>query len=108
MKLISFLSETAFDPEHPYFDEKSIRDKPKWCVVHVEFRNKFAEMVKLKELQKYAKDGGVLQNMQMLKQSRLSVSKVSKKEWDFIMTLVEMEETQDAEASKQHEPQMVA
>ena len=38
-------------------------------------------MIKLKELQKYSKDGGVLENMQVLKQSRLSVSKVSKNEW---------------------------
>ena len=38
-------------------------------------------MVSLKELQKFAKDGGVLENMQVLKQTRLSVSKVTKKEW---------------------------
>ena len=38
-------------------------------------------MIKLKELQKYAKAGGVLENMQVLRQTRLSVSKVSKKEW---------------------------
>lgn len=74
-------SESAFDPEHPYFDEKSDREKPKWCLVHVKFVQKFPEMVKLKELQKYAKDGGLLENMQMLKQTRLSVSKVTKKEW---------------------------
>lgn len=38
-------------------------------------------MIRLKALQKYAKDGGVLENLQVLKQSRLSVSKVTKKEW---------------------------
>ena len=38
-------------------------------------------MIKLKELQKFAKAGGSLENMQVLKQSRLSVSKVTKKEW---------------------------
>lgn len=74
-------SETAFDPKHPYFDEKSDREKPKWCLVHVKFVQKFPGMIKLKELQKYAKNGGVLENMQVLKQSRLSVSKVAKKEW---------------------------
>lgn len=57
--------------------------------MHVEFRQKFPKLIKLKELQKYAKDGGILRNMQTLRQSRLSVSKVSKKEWDFIMSLVE-------------------
>lgn len=79
--MAKFPSETAFDPEHPYFDEKSDREKPKWCLVHVKFVQKFPEMIKLKELQKYSKDGGTLENMQVLKQSRLSVSKVTKQEW---------------------------
>ena len=79
--MADFPSETAFDPEHPYFDEKSDREKLKWCLVHVKFVQKFIKMIKLKELQKYAKNGGVLENMQGLRQTRLSVSKVSKKEW---------------------------
>ncbi len=61
-------------------------------------------MIKLKELQIYARDGGVLEHLQTLKQSRLSVSKVTKKEWDFIMGLVDMEDV--AAASAQHKPQM--
>ncbi|KAL8917949.1 MAG: hypothetical protein Q9172_005618 [Xanthocarpia lactea] len=81
------VDESAFDKEHPYYDEKSTRDRPKWCVVHVEYRRKFDDIVTLKELQRYARPGGVLENMQTLKMSRLSVSKVSKKEWDFIHTL---------------------
>ncbi|KAL8767315.1 MAG: hypothetical protein Q9209_006153 [Squamulea sp. 1 TL-2023] len=85
------VDESAFDREHPYYDEKSTRDKPKWCVVHVEFRRKFNDIVTLKELQRYAKPGGVLENMQTLKMSRLSVSKVSKKEWDFVHTLIHVE-----------------
>ena len=84
--------ETAFDPEHPYYDEKSDRAKPKWCLVQVEFRQKFPEIIKLKELQQYAKPGGVLEKMQVLNQARLSVSKVTKKEWDFIMSLVDSED----------------
>ncbi|KAK4697432.1 hypothetical protein P7C71_g647, partial [Lecanoromycetidae sp. Uapishka_2] len=100
------IDESAFNPEHPYYDEKSDREKPKWCVVHVEFRQKFPEIVKLKELQKYAKPGGVLENLQTLKTTRLSVSKVSKREWDFIMSLVDSEDV--AAAAAQHQPQMVA
>ncbi|KAL8730671.1 MAG: hypothetical protein Q9181_004579 [Wetmoreana brouardii] len=86
--LLMWILETAFDPKHPYYDEKSTREKPKWCVVHVEFRRKFPYMVSLKELQKFAKPGGLLENMQTLKMSRLSISKVSKKEWDFIHELL--------------------
>ncbi|KAL8669733.1 MAG: hypothetical protein Q9168_005688 [Polycauliona sp. 1 TL-2023] len=85
------VDESAFDKEHPYYDEKSTRDKPKWCVVHVEYRSKFDEPVTLKELQKFAKPGGILEKMQTLKMSRLSVSKVSKKEWDFINMLTDQE-----------------
>ena len=79
--------DTAFDPASPYYDPKSDHEKPKWCLVHVAFRHKFESFVSLKELQKYAKDGGPLQRLQTLKQTRLSVSKVSKKEWDFIIEL---------------------
>lgn len=57
-------------------------------------------MIKLKDLQKFSKDGGVLENMQTLRQSRLSVSKVSKKEWDFIMSLVDVEDAGAASPQK--------
>lgn len=103
-QLTNYVSiESAFDPDHPYFDEKSTRDKPKWCVVHVEFRRKFPQMVTLKELQRFAKPNGILENMQVLKLSRLSVSKVTKKEWDFIMGLLE---TDEGAAAAVHQPQM--
>ena len=58
----------------------------------MEFRRKFSELIRLKELQKYAKTGGVLEHLQTLKMSRLSVSKVTPKQWKFIMTLVEEED----------------
>ena len=61
-------------------------------------------MVKLKELQKYAKDGGILEHMQVLNQARLSVSKVSKKEWDFIMGLVDVDDV--AAASVEDKPKV--
>ena len=89
IEIVTIVAESAFDKDHPYFDEKSTRENPKWCVVHVELRRKFSDMVSLKELQKYSKDGGILEKMQMLRQSRLSVSKVSKKEWEFILSLID-------------------
>ncbi|KAG8410980.1 hypothetical protein J3459_016763 [Metarhizium acridum] len=57
------------------------RTKPRWSLVHVEFRKKFAVPITLKELREMGKPGGPLENMQMLKQSRLSVSRVSSEEW---------------------------
>ena len=91
--LIRSRKESAFDEDHPYYDKKSDRETPKWFVVHVEFRQKFKELVKLKDLQKFSKSGGMLDNLQTLKQTRLSVSKVSQKEWDFILGLAEIEDT---------------
>ena len=44
------IDETAFDPNHPYYDPKSVRDKPKWEMVKVEFVKKFDDLVTLKEL----------------------------------------------------------
>jgi predicted RNA-binding protein with PUA-like domain len=71
------------DDEHYAYVEKEA-DRAKWCVVHVEFRKKLGKPVLLSDLQKYGKDGGVLSNMDVLKYSRLSVSRVTEKEWDFI------------------------
>ncbi|EGE83138.2 AT DNA binding protein [Blastomyces dermatitidis ATCC 18188] len=81
------VDESAFDPAHPYYDPKSNREKPKWELVHVEFRRKFRDLITLAELKSFAKPGGPLENMQMMKQSRLSVSAVNGKEWRFIMGL---------------------
>jgi len=86
------LAESAFDPSHPYYDQKSDRNKPKWDVVHVQFVRKFNELIKLSLLKSFAQKGGVLENMQTFRQSRLSVSKVTPKEWNFIMSLVDEED----------------
>ncbi|KAL2870237.1 PUA-like domain-containing protein [Aspergillus lucknowensis] len=81
--------ESAFDPSHPYYDEKSKRDDPKWVVVHVEFRRKFDKLITLHELKSHANAKAPLENLQMLKQTRLSVSAVSPKEWEFIERLAQ-------------------
>lgn len=78
---------SAFDPAHPYYDPKSDESKPKWELVHVEFVKKFDKFISLKDLKSFAQQGGVLASMQMLKQSRLSVSSVAPTEWRFILGL---------------------
>ena len=91
--------ESAFMPDHPYYDPKSSRDKPKWELVHVKFVRKFNEQVSLPRLRSFAKPGGILEKMQVLVQSRLSVSLVRPKEWKFIMSLVE-EDDKNAEGNR--------
>lgn len=80
---------SAHDPKQPYYDPSSKPEDPKWSVVHVKFRSKFAKPIGLKELREMGKPGNPLENMQMLKQSRLSVSRVSPSEWEHLMDLVQ-------------------
>ena len=90
-KLKLTAAESAFDPAHPYYDEKSKRDNPKWSVVHVEFRHKFDHLITLNDLKSHAADGP-LKDLQTLKQSRLSVSPVTPQQWEYIMKLAEKKE----------------
>lgn len=88
---------TAQDPKKPYYDQKdNDPENPKWSVVHVEFRRKFKKPVTLSELKEMVKGGNkILANMDLLGKGRLSVGKVSKKEWEFIMELVRKKDEQE-------------
>ncbi|KAM0342037.1 hypothetical protein ACHAPU_009765 [Fusarium lateritium] len=77
----------------PYYDPKSTKEKPIWDLVHVEFRKKFAVPIGLKELRELGKTGGPLETMQLLKQSRLSVNRVSSDEWEFLCNLADKKAT---------------
>ncbi|KAI1479579.1 DUF55-domain-containing protein [Daldinia eschscholtzii] len=79
---------SAHDPKAPYYDASSKPDNPKWSVVHVKFRSKFSKQIGLKELREMGQPGQPLENMQMLKQSRLSVSRVSASEFEYLMDVV--------------------
>jgi len=57
--------------------------------VHVEFRSKFLVPIGLKELRALGGPGGPLGEMQVLKQSRLSVSRVSADEWEYLVGVAE-------------------
>ncbi|KAF4592431.1 thymocyte nuclear protein 1 [Ophiocordyceps camponoti-floridani] len=92
--------KTALDPDAPYHDPASTRDKQRWSVVHVEFRRKFAVPISLRELRQMGKAGGALEGMQMLRQSRLSVSRVSSAEWEALCRLAD---EKAAEAGLEHE-----
>ncbi|KAF2400309.1 DUF55-domain-containing protein [Trichodelitschia bisporula] len=86
------VDETAWDPKSPYYDPKCSSDKPKWFCPLVEFRKKFNTIVTLETLKKECQPGTPLANIQLLKLSRLSVSKVSRDEWDHIIKLAEQQE----------------
>ena len=98
----SLVLESARRPGTPYYDASSTRENPRWSLVHVEFRSKLAVPITLRELRELGKPGGPLENMQMLKQSRLSVSRVSKEEWD---ALCKVADDKAKEAGLEHETQ---
>lgn len=86
------VDESAFDPKDPYYDPKSSRERPKWYCVKVEFVKKFSDVVDLARIKGFAKKGGELENLQLVTNSRLSVSRVRRAEWDFINGLAEKQE----------------
>lgn len=83
---------SAHDPSAPYYDASSKPSDPKWSVVHVAFRRKFAAPITLRELREMGTAGKPLENMQMLKQSRLSVSRVDAAEWEYLVGVADERE----------------
>jgi predicted RNA-binding protein with PUA-like domain len=77
---------TAFEPKHHHYDADSKRDAPRWFVVDVKLQRKLPRIITLEELRAHA--GKRLDEFILLRRgNRLSVMPVSKKDWDFILTL---------------------
>ena len=77
---------TAFDPKDDHYDPDSKKDAPSWYVVDVKLVRKFKRIVTLDELRAHA--ANKLKDLILLRRgNRLSVMPVTKKDWDFILTL---------------------
>jgi predicted RNA-binding protein with PUA-like domain len=75
---------TAFDPESKYYDPTSSPENPRWFMVDVKLIKKFKQMITLEELKNHSQ----LKNMQVTRKgNRLSITPVTQKEWDAILTL---------------------
>lgn len=75
---------TAFDPQSDYYDPKSHPDNPRWFMVDVKLKTIFPEIITLEKLKTYPP----LEEMVVLRKgNRLSITPVSKEEWDFILSL---------------------
>ena len=77
---------TAFDPKNHHYDPDSKKDKPSWYVVDVKYVRKFKRIITLDELRKHA-DKKLKDFVLLRRGNRLSVMPVTKKDWDFILTL---------------------
>jgi predicted RNA-binding protein with PUA-like domain len=77
---------TALDPKHDHYDPDSKKDAPSWYVVDVKLVRKFKRIITLDELRAHASKE--LKDFVLLRRgNRLSVMPVTKKDWDFILTL---------------------
>lgn len=75
---------TAFDPNSEHPDLKTPVAKPRWYMVDIRFKEKFAHALALDALKQYPE----LRKMPLLRKgNRLSVMPVAKNEWDFVMKL---------------------
>jgi predicted RNA-binding protein with PUA-like domain len=79
---------TAWDPDSDHFDPRSTEAKPIWYMVDVRFVKAFPKPVTLKELKNIPE----LQDMVLLKRSRLSIQPVREEEWRLILRVGGVEE----------------
>lgn len=77
---------TAFDAADHHYDAASDPAKPRWLMVDVKLEKKFGRIITLDELRAHEK--GKLANMIVLKRgNRLSITPVTKSEFEFIASL---------------------
>ena len=77
---------TAFDPKHHHFDAGSKREEPRWFAVDVKLVRKFKRIITLDELRRHATKE--LSDLVILRRgNRLSVTPVTQREWDFVLSL---------------------
>ena len=74
---------TAWDPDSEHPDPKSTPENPIWYMVDIKAVSEFKRFVPLREI----KETPGLENMLLVKNSRLSVQPVSKEEWDILLKL---------------------
>ena len=88
MKVVKegYPDKTAFDARHHHYDAESKTDAPRWYVVDVKLIRKFKRIITLDELRQHA--AKQLKDFVLLRRgNRLSVMPVTKKDWDFVLTL---------------------
>jgi predicted RNA-binding protein with PUA-like domain len=75
---------TQFNPESDYYDLKSTPENPRWVSVDIKLTNVFSRLISLAEIKAHPQ----LENMVLVKQSRLSTQPVTADEWKIINSLL--------------------
>ncbi|MGE0115320.1 MAG: EVE domain-containing protein [Steroidobacteraceae bacterium] len=77
---------TQFDAGHEHYDPDSKPDAPRWYMIDVKLHRKLKRLITLDELRQHHHQQ--LQELLILKRgNRLSITPVSKQEWQFIIGL---------------------
>ena len=75
---------TQFDKKSKYYDAKSSKDNPRWCLVDVAFVRKLKRNVTLSEIKA---EKSLADMILTRKGNRLSIMPVAKKHWNKILSL---------------------
>lgn len=75
---------TQFNPESDYYDPKSTSENPRWVSVDIKLTKVFPRLISLAEIKAQSQ----LENMVLVKQSRLSTQPVTAEEWKIINDLL--------------------
>lgn len=82
----SYPDHTAFDPASEHPDPKSDPDNPRWFMVDVKFKQKFANPLTLKQMKEMTEFSG----MRLLQRgNRLSLFPVDKKHFELVLNLAQ-------------------
>ena len=77
-----YVDHTQFDPESKYYDPKSLEEMPRWIMVDIQFKQKFAQTLSLKEIKRMPEidDIGLIK-----KGHRLSIMPVKQNEFEWLL-----------------------
>ena len=79
----AYPDDTAWDPDSEHPDPRSTPDNPLWFMVDIQAKGKLARQVSLQEI----RNTPGLENMVLVKNSRLSVQPVTGEEWRIVLDL---------------------
>ena len=79
----AYPDDTAWDPDSEHPDPRSTPDNPLWFMVDIQAKGKLQRPVSLQEI----RNTPGLENMVLVKNSRLSVQPVTDEEWRIVLDL---------------------
>jgi predicted RNA-binding protein with PUA-like domain len=77
-----YADHTQFDPESKYYDPKSLEEMPRWIMVDIQFKQKFAQTLTLKKIKRMSE----IEDIGLIKKGhRLSIMPVKQNEFEWLL-----------------------